>query len=332
MIAVRIDAVVLVAGWKYSARFDSLPAMNVGATSGRLSGIDASRAAIAEDMVWSPHFHPTWLGSMAGQGSAAVAARFDAASTPIAGGRVMTTETDIQGAPADDRIDAAHGYVRAFARAPSASRGFRERTGASSLVSVGADGRAPYLHRHNLAHALAGFTAAEAPPVLAGAQTSGRADKAHRGMDRVDLDEAEDAHGGLVIAGGDAAKPLEHACHALDAVALGVSNPTQRARLLAAGFSRDDRMRALKARLSPQLIAGQPLSASSSCGCCPTATNRVGVEEISAVRPGVRCTAIGTPCACVSTWILVLKPMPDWPKAFERPILSWLRRCAGAFG
>jgi hypothetical protein len=191
----------------------------------------------------------------------------------------MTTETDIQGAPADDRIDAAHGYVRAFARAPSASRGFRERTGASSLVSVGADGRAPYLHRHNLAHALAGFTAAEAPPALAGAQTSGRADKAHRGMDRVDLDEAEDAHGGLVIAGGDAAKPLEHACHALDAVALGVSNPIQRARLLAVGFSRDDRMRALKARLSPQLIAGQPLSASPSCGCCPTATNRVAEME-----------------------------------------------------
>jgi hypothetical protein len=73
-------------------------------------------------------------------------------------------------------------------------------------------------------------------------------------LDRGDVHEAEAARIGLVMAGGDAAKPLEQPCHALDAVALGVSSRVQRLGLLEFAC-RDDRMRALKARLRPQLIA-----------------------------------------------------------------------------
>jgi hypothetical protein len=53
----------------------------------------------------------------------------------------------------------------------------------------------------------------------------GCVDKAHPAMDCGDLNEAEEACGGLVVAGGDASKLLQQAHHALDAVALGVSNP-----------------------------------------------------------------------------------------------------------
>jgi hypothetical protein len=73
-------------------------------------------------------------------------------------------------------------------------------------------------------------------------------------LDRGDVHEAEAARIGLVMAGGDAAKPLEQPCHALDAVALGVSSRIQRLGLLEFAC-RDYRMRALKARLRPQLIA-----------------------------------------------------------------------------
>jgi hypothetical protein len=67
------------------------------------------------------------------------------------------------------------------------------------------------------------------------------------------------------MAGGDAAKPLDHACHALDAIASGVSNLIQRTRLLAVEFPRDDPMRTLQIELGPQLIAvaalvSEPLS------------------------------------------------------------------------
>jgi hypothetical protein len=47
-------------------------------------------------------------------------------------------------------------------------------------------------------------------------------------MDRGDLDEAEEARGGLVMAGGDATKPLEQAHDALDAIGPGVSSRIQR--------------------------------------------------------------------------------------------------------
>jgi hypothetical protein len=67
-------------------------------------------------------------------------------------------------------------------------------------------------------------------------------DKAHPEMNCVDVDEAEEALGDLVTADGDAAKLFWQAHHLLDAVAPSVSNPIQRAWLLAVGFPRDDRM------------------------------------------------------------------------------------------
>jgi hypothetical protein len=60
------------------------------------------------------------------------------------------------------------------------------------------------------------------------------------------LDEAKDARGGAVIASGNTAKLLQQAHHALDAIALGVSNLTRRPGLFAVGFPCDDRMRALQ--------------------------------------------------------------------------------------
>jgi hypothetical protein len=47
---------------------------------------------------------------------------------------------------------------------------------------------------------------------------------------------------------------------------------------------------------------------------------------MSAAWPGVRCTAMGNPCASVSTLILVLKLPYDRPEALEWLPLSWLRR------
>jgi hypothetical protein len=52
-------------------------------------------------------------------------------------------------------------------------------------------------------------------------------------MDRGYLDEAQEARGGLVVAGGDASKLFQKADHALDAIALGVARLVQRAGLLA---------------------------------------------------------------------------------------------------
>jgi hypothetical protein len=110
----------------------------------------------------------------------------------------------------------------------------------------------------------------------------------------------------------------------------GVSNPTQRARLLAAGFPRDNRMRALQIHLGPQFIAVTAFVSEPFSWALLSASQQGGAAEeeaeISAVCRGVRCTAVGTPSACVSTWILVLKPQQDWPKAFKWLPLLWLGR------
>jgi hypothetical protein len=89
--------------------------------------------------------------------------------------------------------------------------------------------------------------------------------KSHPAIGYDTSNEAEQARGDLVMAGGDAAKPLDHACHALDAIASGVSNLIQRTRVLAVEFPRDDPMRTLQIELGPQLIAvtalvSEPLS------------------------------------------------------------------------
>jgi hypothetical protein len=57
-----------------------------------------------------------------------------------------------------------------------------------------------------------------------------------------EADEADEAFDCLVFAGGDAAKLRRKAHHALDAVGPGVADPVQRARLLALGFPRIDRV------------------------------------------------------------------------------------------
>jgi hypothetical protein len=85
--------------------------------------------------------------------------------------------------------------------------------------------------------------------------TLGRVDKAHPAMDCGYLNKAEEARGGLVVAGGDASKLLEKADHALDAIALGVSRLVQRAGLLAVGSPRNDRVGSLQIKLGAQVVA-----------------------------------------------------------------------------
>ena len=75
-------------------------------------------------------------------------------------------------------------------------------------------------------------------------RTLGRVDKAHPAMDCGELHEAEEAFGDLVVAGGDAAKLLQKAHHALDAVTLGIAASVQRAGRFAVRFPRDNGARA----------------------------------------------------------------------------------------
>ena len=73
-------------------------------------------------------------------------------------------------------------------------------------------------------------------------------------MDCGELHEAEEAFGGLVIAGGDAAKLFQEAHHALDAVALGIAATVQRAGRFAVRLSRDNGARAAQIQLRAQAV------------------------------------------------------------------------------
>lgn len=72
-------------------------------------------------------------------------------------------------------------------------------------------------------------------------------------MDGRNVDEVEEARGSLILAGCDAAKLDRASHHALSMVASGVSNPVQRVGQFAFEFLRDDRVRALRTPLGPQV-------------------------------------------------------------------------------
>jgi hypothetical protein len=146
----------------------------------------------------------------------------------------------------------------------------------------------------------------------------GRVDKAHPAMDCGELHEAEEAFGGLVVARRDAAKLLQEAHHALDAVAPGIAASVQRAGRFAVRLPRNNGAR-----------AAQVLLHESSRGWGSPSASRSDAAAMSAVWPGVRCKVSGTPFASDRTWILVETPPRDRPNAFKWLPLFWSPRCAG---
>ncbi len=83
----------------------------------------------------------------------------------------------------------------------------------------------------------------------------GGVDKAGPAVDGGEMDEGEEARGGLVVAGGDAPELLQETHHALDAIAPGIALSVEGARVLAVGFPRDDRVRAVQVEARAQLVA-----------------------------------------------------------------------------
>jgi hypothetical protein len=87
----------------------------------------------------------------------------------------------------------------------------------------------------------------------------GRVDKAHPAMDCGDLEEAEEAFGGLVVARRDAAKLLQQTHHALDAVAPCKAAAVQRARRFAVRLPRNNGARAAQIQLHAQAVGARIL-------------------------------------------------------------------------
>jgi hypothetical protein len=82
------------------------------------------------------------------------------------------------------------------------------------------------------------------PGLLAHVLSLGRVDKAHPAMDCGELHEAEEAFGCLVVARRDAAKLLQEAHRALDAISPGIAATVERAGRFAVRLPWDDRVNA----------------------------------------------------------------------------------------
>ena len=167
----RIDARILVGGWAYSNAFDIF----ANTAHGDGTVLDALRAGLGADLVWSSHVYPGWLNEQirtVGQ----FETTFQAIWGALGDDDIILTETNAPGRHADDPTirDTAFDMVRAYELI--ADRGIGVgwfqglEAGSSSLAVIDAAGRGGvrFLHPNSLAHALNIYSLDETDPALAG--------------------------------------------------------------------------------------------------------------------------------------------------------------------
>ncbi|SFA60851.1 type I secretion C-terminal target domain (VC_A0849 subclass) [Paracoccus halophilus] len=167
----RMDGRILVGGWGYSNRFD------IFAETEYRNGtvLDALRAGIGEDLVWSSHLYPTWVDE-----GIQTRAQFDALYDGIYGvlgdDDIIMTETNAPGPGVNDNTARDVSYDMARAYELLAERGIGIgwfqglEAGESNLAVIDAygEGGVRYLHPNSLAHAMNAYSLDETDPALAG--------------------------------------------------------------------------------------------------------------------------------------------------------------------
>lgn len=159
----RFDGKILVGGYGWSASFNGLARTEL-TEGGGLSIMDAIRAAVGKDLVWSAHLYPDWMNSLPNSADD-FRAQLDAMYGVLAGDDLIITETNGQDMAVNDLTQAAN-YAREMTRVFEvlAERGIgigwfpAVGWGESSLIRLGSDSAITYRHLNSLAHAMNGFS------------------------------------------------------------------------------------------------------------------------------------------------------------------------------
>lgn len=163
---------ILVGGWGYNGDFLALQQNMIG----NQTAIDYLRAAVGDNLVWSSHFYSGWLGTSGATTPAELQAQFDALYAPIRGDNILVTEVNVHGTvdavttPIDttDILAASLDWFGNNGIGLGWYPGLQE--GASHLLTIERNASLTYRHQHSLAHALDGYSAADAPLAHAGGE------------------------------------------------------------------------------------------------------------------------------------------------------------------
>ncbi|MFZ9199442.1 MAG: calcium-binding protein [Paracoccaceae bacterium] len=156
---------ILVGGWGYNGDFLTLANTQINGQS----ALDYLRAGVGQDLVWSAHLYPGWMGTNTVNTPAELIARLEVIYAPVAADRVVITEINADGQinnPAqpqgfDDFFAAAYewfvGRGMGFGWYPGV------QTGASHLIYLETNGTETYRNQHSLAHAMNAFSLGQSP-------------------------------------------------------------------------------------------------------------------------------------------------------------------------
>ena len=160
------DGTILVGGWRYSATFDELAVGDVGG----LTALDAIRAAVGDDLVWSSHLYPGWAGTKNANDADALAEILESHYAPLGDDAVLVTETNGSGGVVDNiaEIDSpAFLFVRSYEWFAEQGIGLTwfpgAETGASNFVVIDPNGSLRFLHQSSLAHGMNAYSLDESP-------------------------------------------------------------------------------------------------------------------------------------------------------------------------
>lgn len=172
MIDARAEGRILVGGWGYNGDFLTL----ANTMLGNQSALEALRAGVGADLVWSAHLYPGWMDTDEATTPAELIARLDEVYAPVRGDDVLITEINADGqvnnpAEAPDYADFYAASYEWFA-ANGIGLGWYPgvQTGASHLLYLESNGGLTYRHQHSLAHALNAFSMSQAPAEHAAGQ------------------------------------------------------------------------------------------------------------------------------------------------------------------
>ncbi len=169
-IEARSDAKILVGGFSYSARFDIL----ANTRNGGISVLDQIRAAAGDQLVWSGHLYPGWLGGNSNQTTDQLSQLIEANYGVLGSDDLIITETNAAGNSVNKVGTQDAGFWMARAYEEFADRGIgigwfpAAQTGASSFVTIDGNGNLSFLHPDSHAHGLNAFLLDERDPVHAG--------------------------------------------------------------------------------------------------------------------------------------------------------------------
>ncbi|MDO8982160.1 cellulase family glycosylhydrolase [Cypionkella sp.] len=163
LIEARAAGKILVGGWGYNGDFLTLADTKIGG----VSALDYLRAAVGDNLVWSSHLYPGWMGTQQQTTTAELSSRLDTLFASVVGDAVLITETNANGKADDPNVVLDENDLATASYEWFLSHGIGVgwfpglQTGSSSLMVINADGSLEARHQHSLAHAMNVYSLAQ---------------------------------------------------------------------------------------------------------------------------------------------------------------------------